>query len=202
MYTSDWPRCLALFEIIATTLTSQMYTLGICGRGATVAVGLVCGNALLVGSTLQSDPLSSLVCGVYGLNVTSFSTLELVSSIVFIQIHPLTAASIGYYLVVWCWVNALFFACEWRRGRRMESLFFGFMAGGTFLEAVQGLSGCNMHHLPNFLILLAILFPILELSVTLGGGNLAPATTSHQEERGDVVGSITQILGCDVTQPI
>lgn len=198
---SDWPRCLALFEIIATTLTSQMYTLGVCGRGATVAVGLVCGNALLVGSSLQSDPLTSLVCGVYGLNVTSFSTLELVSSIVFIQINPLSAASIAYYLVVWCWVNGLFFACEWRRGRIMESLFFGLLACGTFLEAVQGLSGRNLHHLPNYLILLSLLFPALELSVTLGRGNLAPGS-SNQEEHGDVLEAITQNLGLDTTHPL
>jgi succinate-acetate transporter protein len=199
---SDWPKILALFEVMSTTLVSQLYTLRLCEKGAVVAVGLVCGNALLISSTLQKDPFNAVVAGVYGLSTVSFSTLELVSSIIFIQINPLTASSTSYYLILWAWINALFFIHALRHRRVLQCLFFACVVAGSLLETIDKLGGVNMHLIPNYVIIASVIFPMTEISRALVIG---PLTMGERAESGsdlDVFEQVTGSLGLQITQPV
>lgn len=161
---SAWSNYLSKFEIIATTLTAQFYRIGLCGKGALIVVGTVCGNALLVSSSFQKEGFDSIVTGVYGLGVVTFSTLELVTSIIFIQVEQLNSTAITYYLVFWCWINLLFFLRSIKYQNVLSSSFFGFVVCGTLLEILSQIKLVTLGVLPNYILIASVIFPIVEIS--------------------------------------
>lgn len=193
---SKWPKYLAKFEIVATTLTSQFYRMGWCQKGPIVAVGTVFGNALLVSSTLQTDEFDALVTGVYGLNVVTFSTLELVTSIMFVQISPLSAANVTYYLVVWGWINLLFLIRSVRVRQWLPATFYGGILVGSLLEVIENLSGVSMFSVPSYIIIASVLSPVVEISQGITAMNKSNECTPAEEAPAMVCGleSFTDIL--------
>jgi hypothetical protein len=187
----EWILHLSQFEMAMTMILSQMYSLGYCGKAAFVSLGMVCGNALLVKSTLHRDSFRSLVSAIYGLTTVAFSTLELFTSTVFLeQMDPLGSPDLAVYLVFWAWVNTLFSIRSWRHGHFVDAASFSLVSVASVLQIIQHLPGVHisLHGVPNYLILVAVVCPVVQFS--FGVVSVAPLKSGTETDLlGDVGGS-------------
>jgi hypothetical protein len=195
---TDYRRLLSIFELTTATLTAQLYNLGMCQKGPVVAMGLVCGNALLNGS-MQQEGFDAIVSGVYGISCVAYSTMTLVTSVLFINLDELTHDDLAYYLLAWAWINLIFFIRSLHYKRVFQSLFFFFITLGTGMQII-----CNIatwkHTIPDYIILFSLLFPVSEMSI--GIFNLNPVKDPKDAESIDVLKEVSQCTGISVFDPI
>lgn len=166
VYTSDYKRLLSMFQLITPTLTAQLYNLGFCQKGPVVAMGLVCGNALL-NTSMQQDGFDSIVSGIYGISCVAYSTMTLITSVIFIDIDKLSHDDIGYYLIAWAWINLIFFIRCVHFNRLFQAIFFLAISVGSILEVISNLFSLKLNQLANYIILCSLIFPTIDMSVGL-----------------------------------
>lgn len=187
---TDHRRTLSMFEIIATTLTAQLYSLGLCQKGPLVAMGLVCGNAL-INASMQQSGFDSVVSGVYGISCVTYSTMMLVTSVLFLKIDQLSHSDVGYFLLAWSWINILFALRCLRFGRVLQFLFFFFVSLGSLLEVLTSFFAFHRYpKLPNYTIIFALCFPLWEVSASIVHHK---ETSEGGEEDPDALDILTQV---------
>lgn len=195
-------RALVLFEIVTTTLTSQLYALGLCNRGPLVAVGLVCGNGL-VAASLQSAGFDAVVSGVYGISCVAFSTMELVSSVVFISVDPLSRRDLGLYAASWGWVNAMFALRSIRVRKWGAAAYFGLVSAASAMGATEAILGLSASRIPAYIIMGGLIFPFVEMSKCIieaadGGETRSAGSSSVDTEPPVLLGPAAEWTGLSI----
>lgn len=187
---------LAMLHIVFGTLTSQLHALGLCQQGPVVAVGVVCGN-LLLNMSMQLRGFDSIVTGVYGVSFVAYSTMTLMTSVVFIDMVQLTHKDLAYYLIAWSWVNVLFFVRSVSVHDYSQAVYFLCIAIGSVLEILQAACGLPMYHVNNAIVLFALLIPIARVSI----GVLRvkdDGHTSRESESIDIMRQVSDATGLSI----
>lgn len=199
---TDYKRLLSIFELTAATLTAQLSNLGVCQKGPVVAMGLVCGNAL-INSSMQQEGFDSIVSGVYGITCVAFSTMTLMTSVIFIDIQKLTHDDLGYYLLAWTWINLIFFIRSLHYKRVLQSLFFFFITLGTFLQILFSLLKID-NTAPDYVILFSLLFPISEMTMGIYylDDSVSKDVPKEDNKSIDIFDEVSQFSGLSIFNPI